>query len=246
MESLGYYDKELMQRLQLEFNLECKKLGFNPNTKLFGFMLLKNLTDDDFEAKLMERYNLWENNLRGMPLAIKQEAIKKAKHELQYVIDTVEKSTNYSAYKQEKLDFLLTFKDKIKDAIHIGKVEPFATWATIEAVGSIFDKVLLKEKIVDPKDRANFMTAFGHGKNSVPFTKIEFNGNEVLLTALLMLMRPKEDVSKYLSAPQKRISNNLFSVELNNKLDEKALKPSYLRLEKIKNMRNFVTPLSFI
>jgi cob(I)alamin adenosyltransferase len=88
------------------------------------------------------------------------------------------------------------------------------------------------------------LTAFGHGDN---FSKIDFKGSVVELTALLMLMRPKEDDSKYLSTAQKRISNELFNVELNlkSKLDKKALEPSYKKLEKVANMRNKVIPLTF-
>lgn len=211
MENKGYYDKDLMQRLKLEFDAECRKLGYNPNTKIFGFMYNNNLTEIEYKEKLTSRYNKWVHNLRNMPADVKMQKINEAQRELEQIYNSMAAKVNY-LYKQEKLDFLTTFKDKIKDAIHIGKLETFATWANIKALQAIFGE-MVSLKLVAAKDENNFYKVFGVWNNSAPFAKVEWLGNATNLTAFLLLMR-KEKSEKFLTDKQKAIANNLFSVDL--------------------------------
>jgi hypothetical protein len=158
-------DEEQAQRAadskkrELEFNAECRKLGYNPNTKIFGIMYNKELSEMEYREKLTARFNTWLNNLRNMPIEIKKQKINEAQHELESNYNDMVAKSNY-LYKQEKLDFLATFKDKIRDAIHIGKLETFPTWAQKTIVESIFDKVLVELNLIDKKDRSNFLRLF--------------------------------------------------------------------------------------
>jgi hypothetical protein len=209
-EEQARWDADSKKRV-LEFNAECRALGYNPRTRIFGFMLLNKLTDTDFQVKLSERYELWERNFVGMPIEIKKLEINKAKHELQFIFDTVEQSTDYLLYRKQKLEYLTTFIQKIEDAIHIGKLETMPTWAKEKELELIWNE-LLQLKWIDAKDKSNFFKAFGISKDSEPFAKVRLCDSATKLMVLLALMVDRK--KKIISKKEKLIANNLFSIEL--------------------------------
>jgi|GEM_PF-3871992 len=226
--------QELIKKADLEFDAERRALGYNPRTKIFGFMYNKGLSEIEYREKLTSRYEKWANNLRNMPIDIKQQKINEAQKELISEYNRIDKRKN-DLYRQEKLTFLDTFKDKIRDAIHIGKLETMPTWAKETELQLIWNELLLL-KWVDAKDKSNFFKAFGISKDSEPFAKIRLCDSATKLMVLLAMMVDRK--KKIISKKEKRIANNLFSIELTgSKLSNKEFERWSEKLPTLNRLR---------
>ena len=233
-EMIDKQDRERKKR-ETEFEAKCEQLGYNPNTKFIGFFMFGKLTEIEYTDEVTRRFNNWLLNLQKMPIEVKKEKINTAQKEIECHYNEIKKNKE-SFYRDEKMKFLLSFKDKIKDAIHIGEVEVFDTWANEKQLEKVYG-VLINGDIIKSIDKNNFFSAFGYNKEQKTFKKIgwHFKGAErVSLTALLMFLRA--DTSRiYLQKKDARIANKLFNVKLNE-----AAKLTKNEMEKYTKMFNVI------
>jgi len=95
---------------------------------------------------------------------------------------------------------------------NIKNIIPLPTWANKNDLETIWSE-LVSLNFADEKDKNNFLAAFGHGDDSLPFEKFSLgtSANNLMVFLILIIDR----TSKTLPVKNRTLANDLFTIQLN-------------------------------